>query len=340
MAFLFAVVTASAAPVRAADVPFARDSARSEIVALINGERKAAGLKPLTVDLLLSSRAHDASFACPRSGTTPGRALDIAAHAGLTHVLSGCPGLEIVDVMPGWGYRGATGEILAYNYESSSMVTYHFGCPPGSRDFDCAAATGETRVSRTAATALRQWTDSPLHHGIMLGDYDRFGCGAAAGTATTAYGTGGQFYACVFAKGGPANRLDSRVPAVRGIDLAPDALVSGAGSSGSRPAGDPMPAAPRAVATVPAGSTVTVSSTVADADTLGRVAGWQVAVDGTVVVDALGAGRIDAGRGSLRVEALVSTAGLTPGQHVVTVRARDMAGRWSAASAATLVIAP
>jgi uncharacterized protein YkwD len=340
VAFLFAVVTASASPVRAADVPFARDSARSEVVALINGERKAAGLRPLTVDLVLSSRAHDSSFACPGGGATPGRARDNAEHAGLSHELSGCPGRSILDVTPSWGYRGLTGEILAYNYESSDLVAYHFGCPPGSTGFDCTGSGATLEVSRTAATAIRQWVDSPSHHAIMLGAFDRFGCGAWAGTGTTQYGTGGAFYACVFAKGGPAGRLDTRVPAVRGVDLAPDGVVSGAGAGASSPVGRTVPAAQRAAATVTAGSTVAVSSTVADADALGRVAGWQVAVDGTVVVDVQGAGRIDAGRGSLRVEALVSTAGLAAGSHVVTIRARDMAGRWSATSTATLVVAP
>jgi uncharacterized protein YkwD len=338
---LFLLAAGTAVPARAADAPFARDSARAEIVSLINGERVAAGLKPLTVDLLLANRAHDASFACPGGGRTPGRALDIAAHAGLTHILSGCPGLEIPDVMPAWGYRGATGEILAYNYESSEMVTYHFGCPPGAKEFDCASSAAATQVSRTAATALRQWTDSPRHHAIMLGGYDRFGCGAASGTATTEYGTGGQFYACVFAKGGPASRLDTRAPSVKGVGLAADGTVAGAGAAtGTSSLERSGAAAQQAAATVPAGATVTVSSTVADTDALGRVAGWQVAVDGRVVVNVLGSGRIDAGRGSVRVEAAVSTAGLAPGSHAVTIRARDMAGRWSATSTASLVVAP
>ena len=316
---LFLLAAGTAVPAAAADVSFARDSTRAEIVSLINGERVAAGLKPLTVDLLLANRAHDASFGCPGGGRTPGRALDIAAHGGLTHVLSGCPGLEIPDVMPAWGYRGATGEILAYNYESSEMVTYHFGCPPGSKEFDCASSAAATQVSRTAATALRQWTDSPRHHAIMLGGYDRFGCGAASGTATTEYGTGGQFYACVFAKGGPANRLDTRAPAVRSVSVAATG-VAGAGTGGS-----------------PA---VVVSALLADSDSLGRVAGWQVAVDGFVVVAAQGAGRIDAGRGSIHVEARVSTAGIAAGTHAVSIRTQDMAGRWSAVSTTTLVVAP
>jgi uncharacterized protein YkwD len=319
---LFLLAAGTAVPARAADAPFARDSARAEIVSLINGERVAAGLKPLTVDLLLANRAHDASFACPGGGRTPGRALDIAAHAGLTHILSGCPGLEIPDVMPAWGYRGATGEILAYNYESSEMVTYHFGCPPGSKEFDCDSSAAAMQVSRTAATALRQWTDSPRHHAIILGEYDRFGCGAASGTATTEYGTGGQFYACVFAKGGPANRLDTRAPAVRGVSVAA-AGVAGAGTGGSA-----------------ASPAVVVSALLADTDSLGRVAGWQVAVDGVVVVAAQGAGRIDAGRGSIHVEARVSTAGVAAGTHAVSIRTQDMAGRWSAVSTTMLVIAP
>ena len=343
-ALLLGVAIGPVTAVRASDVPFARDSARSEVVAIINGERKAAGLKPLTVDLLLSSRAHDASFACPGGGSTPGRARDIAEHNGLNHELSGCPGRSILDAMPAWAYRGLTGEILAYNYESSDLVTYRFGCRPGSTGFDCGGGGATLEVSRTAATAIRQWVDSPTHHDIMLGAYDRFGCGAWAGAGTTRYGTGGAYYACVFAKGGPANRLDTRAPAVKGVGVVADGTVAGAGTAagttGAASLGRTGSAAQQAAATVPAGTAVTISSTVADTDALGRVAGWQVAVDGRVVVDVLGSGRIDAGRGSIRVEAAVSTAGLAPGSHAVTIRARDMAGRWSATSTATVVVAP
>ena len=340
-AFLLALAAGPGTPVRAGDAVFARDSARSEVVALINGERKAAGLKPLTVDLLLSSRAHDASFACPGGGSTPGRARDNAEHAGLSHELSGCPGASVLDVMPSWGYRALTGEILAYNYEPSGLVAYHFGCPPGSTGFDCGGSGAVLDVSRTAATAIRQWVDSPTHHAIMLGSYDRFGCGAWAGTGTTRYGTGGAFYACVFAKGGPASRLDTRAPSVKGVDVAANGAVAGSAMATDPAApGRAGSAALLAAATVPAGSAVTVSSTVADTDALGRVAGWQVAVDGRVVVDVLGSGRIDAGRGSIRVEATLSTSGLAAGSHTVTIRARDMAGRWSATSTAALVVAP
>jgi uncharacterized protein YkwD len=339
-AFLLALAAGPGSSVQAADVPFARDSARSEVVALINGERKAAGLKPLTVDLLLSSRAHDSAFACPGGGTTPGRARDNADHAGLSHELSGCPGRSILEVMPSWGYRALTGEILAYNYASSGLVTYHFGCPPESTGFDCTGSGATLDVSQTAATAIRQWVDSPTHHAIMLGAYDRFGCGAWAGTGTTQYGTGGAFYACVFAKGGPASRLDTRAPSVKGVGVVAGGSLAGAAASGAATSGRTAGAAQVAAATVPAGTSVTVSSIVADTETLGRVAGWQVAVDGGVVVDVLGSGRIDAGRGSLRVEATFSTAGLAAGSHSVTIRARDMAGRWSAAATATLVVAP
>ena len=334
----------------AADAPFARDSARAEVVALINGERRAAGLRSLTVDLVLSSRAHDAAFSCPGGGSTPGRARDVAQHAGLTHELSGCPGHTILDVMPAWGYRAFTGEILAYNYEASDLVTYRFGCPPGSQGFDCGSGGATTSVSRTAATAVRQWIDSPSHHDIMLGAFDRFGCGAWAGTATTAYGTGGAFYACVFSKGGPAKNLDTHAPSVKGMRVAAGtgaASAAGAGLAAGGQIGTDAAAAGAASAasangtiTVAAGSTVTVSSTIADADTLGRVAGWQVAVDGRVVVDTLGSGRIDAGRGAIRVEATLATAGLAAGSHAVTIRARDLAGRWSAPSTATLVVGP
>jgi hypothetical protein len=131
------------------------------------------------------------------------------------------------------------------------------------------------------------------------------------------------------------------VPSVKGVGVAANGTLAGAASAtGPAELGRAGSAALAAAATVTAGSNVTVTSTVADADALGRVAGWQVAVDGRVVVDVVGSGRIDAGRGSVRVEAVVSTVGLASGSHTVTIRARDMAGRWSATSTAALVIAP
>jgi hypothetical protein len=306
----------------ATGAPLARDAVRLEIHRLINGERTAAALKPMTVDLLLAGRAHDVAFGCPGGGSTPGRARDIALANGLSHELSGCPGRTIVDVMPTWGYRGWTGEILAYNYASSDMVTYRYGCGPGSVGFDCASGGATTVVSATAATALRQWIDSPLHHSIMLGDYDRFGCGAWSGNGSTVYGDGGSFYACVFAKGGPSTRVDTRKPTVGSVSV-DGAVLAAARDANAR-----------------AGADIRLTARIADADALGRVAGWRVSVDGRDVVDELGTGRVDTGRGTVEVSTTLGTSGLAAGQHVVTIRSQDLAGRWSAARTITLVLAP
>ena len=320
---LFLLSAGSAVPATAAaETPLARDAARAEVHRLVNGERVAAGLKPLTVDLLLAGRAHDAGFACPGGGSTPGRARDIALANGLAHELSGCPGRTIVEVMPAWGYRGWTGEILAYNYASSDMVTYRYGCAPGTADFDCASADATTVASATAATAVRQWIDSPRHHDIMLGDFDRFGCGAWSGTGSTVYGDGGSFYACVFAKGGPAARVDTRGPTVGAITI-DGALLAAATDANAR-----------------AGASVRLTAKLADADALGRVAGWRVAVDGRDVVDEQDAGRVDSGRGTVQVSTTLDTSGLPAGTHAVTIRSQDIAGRWSALRTITLVIAP
>jgi uncharacterized protein YkwD len=320
---LFLLTAGSAVPATsAAGTPLARDAARAEVHRLINGERAAAGLKPLTIDLLLASRAHDSSFACPGGGSTPGRARDIALANGLSHELSGCPGHTIVDVMPAWGYRGWTGEILAYNYAPSGMVTYRYGCVPGTVDFDCASGGTTTVASATAATAVRQWIDSPLHHSIMLGDYDRFGCGAWSGTGSTEYGDGGSFYACLFAKGGPSSRVDSRRPTVGAVTV-DGAVLAAASDANAR-----------------AGASIRLTARLADADALGRVAGWRVAVDGLDVVDEQGSGRVDWGRGTVQVSTALDTSGLAAGTHVVTIRSQDLAGRWSATRTISLVLAP
>jgi uncharacterized protein YkwD len=312
-----------ATPPAAADAaPVARDAVRTEIHRLINGERAAAGLAPLRIDLLLSSRAHDAPFSCPGAGTTPGRALDVALHNGLSHELGGCPDGSVLDVMPSWGYHGPTGEILAYNHESSELVTYRYGCPPGSRAFDCPGGGGTATVSRVAATAVRMWIDSPSHHPIIDGDYDRFGCGAWTGTATTAYGSGGTYFACVFAKGGVVARLDARPPTVAGIRIDGAATAS----AGERH--------------VAAGAGAIIEATARDSEALGRIAGWEVTVDGRVVVDPLVGGRVDAGRGAITVRATIPTADLAPGTHAVVIRTLDLAGRWSAATTVSLIVAP
>ena len=73
-ATLVALLPLGVVAASAAGTPLARDAARAEVHRLINGERVAAGLRPLTVDRLLAGRAHDASFACPGGGSTPGRA--------------------------------------------------------------------------------------------------------------------------------------------------------------------------------------------------------------------------------------------------------------------------
>lgn len=321
-AALVALPGPGAGSTAAAGTPLARDAARAEVHRLINGERAAAGLKPLTVDLLLAGRAHDASFACPGGGSTPGRARDVALANGLTHELSGCPGRTILDVMPAWGYRGWTGEILAYNYASSAMVTYRYGCAPGAKDFDCGSGGATTVVSETAATAVRQWMDSPSHNAVIFGDFDRFGCGAWSGTGSTAYGDGGSFYACVFSKGGPSARVDTRRPTVGAVTV-DGATLSVASDANAR-----------------AGASVRLAAKVADADALGRIAAWRVNVDGSDVVDEQGAGRVDVGRGWVQVSATLETSGLGAGTHVVTIRAQDLAGRWSAVRSITLVLAP
>jgi uncharacterized protein YkwD len=317
------VVLGPAAPRASADAAVvARDAVRTEVHRLINGERAAAGLPALRVDLLLASRAHDSTFACPGGGTTPGRARDGALRNGLSHELTGCPGTTILDVMPSWGYRGWTGEILAYNYESSDAVTFRFGCPPGAQGFDCADGGSTTVVSRVAATAVRQWIDSPSHHEIIVGDYDRFGCGAWQGTGTTGYGSGGTFFACVFSKGGTAARLDGKRPSVGEIRV--DGAATAA--AGER--------------TVRAGQGATIEATLRDADALGRVAGWEVSVDGRVVVGPASGGRVDSGRGAVAIRTTIASADLVPGRHAVSIRGLDLAGRWSPAATVALDVAP
>ena len=206
--------------------------------------------------------------------------------------------------MPAWGYRGWTGEILAYNYELSDMVTYRYGCAPG---VTASAADLAARRPSCRQRPRRPSVSGSTHPATTRScSATTTGSGAARGAAPArpSTATGGSFYACVFAKGGPSGRVDTRRPTVGAVAV-DGAILAAASDANAR-----------------AGASVRLTATLADADALGRVAGWRVAVDGRDVVDEHGAGRVDTGGGSVAVSTTLDTPGLAAGPHVIAIRAR------------------
>ncbi len=167
-----------------------------ELERLINGARAAAGKPALAVDRILATQASDGAIPCPDdpAKTIAGRAQDLAAFGQLSHNLRLCnaatyslSGTTFVSLLQSkWGY-GSVGEILLVNggygngpnlYTSGSWSTWTY------------ATTGH---------AMTAWKTSSTHWNIVMGGYDRFGCGAWSPSGSTIY------YACEFSSGGPSS---------------------------------------------------------------------------------------------------------------------------------------
>lgn len=164
-----------------------------ELVRLINGARAAAGKVPLAIDVYLESKATDGAIPCPddASKTISGRTKDFATYGTENHNLRLCDaatytvsGTSFVSVMQSWGY-GSVGEILGLNggYGTGAyLYTYK---------------SYQTWTYATTGHMMAGWASSSTHWGIVMGNYDRVGCGGWAVGST-------YFYACEFAKGGPS----------------------------------------------------------------------------------------------------------------------------------------
>lgn len=174
----------------------ALDAQASELVRLINGARSANGRGALNVDPFLASVARDGSIPCPDdpAKTISGRAQDFAAYGQMDHNLRNCDSAtysvsntSFVSVLIGkWSY-GSVGEILLVNsgYGSGAFVY----TATGSR-------TWQTWTYSTTGHAMIGWQSSSVHWNIVMGGYDRVGCGGWAGGST-------YYYDCLFSSGGP-----------------------------------------------------------------------------------------------------------------------------------------
>jgi hypothetical protein len=176
----------------------AANSQASEMVRLINGLRWAEGKAALSVDPFLADKASDGSIACPDDDSqyVGGRARDFATYDYLSHKLRLCnaegvqlSSVSFVSVMGSrYGYW-TVGEIILVNggYGTGKYLLNYTG-----------TATGRTWSTWTYATTghgALSWMGSSSHRAVILGTYDRIGCGAW--TASGKY-----YYACLFSKGG------------------------------------------------------------------------------------------------------------------------------------------
>jgi len=206
----------------------AATSQASELVRLINGARAAAGKPALAVDVFLAVQGRDGAIPCPDdpAKTIAGRAQDFSAFGQMSHSLRLCDAAAytlssttFVSVLQSaWGY-GSVGEILLVNGGY------------GNGQYLYTSGGWSTWTYATTGHAMTAWKTSSTHWNIIVGGYDRVGCGAWSPSGSTIY------YACEFSNGGPS----------------PDGLA--AAPTGS-PFSDPLPIPAPTVAPTPAPTSV------------------------------------------------------------------------------------
>jgi hypothetical protein len=174
------------------------DADAREVVRLINGVRAATGKSALNVDLFLASQARDGAIPCPdTAGTIAGRAQDFAAYGQSNHLLRDC------------GVPAGTYQLSAVNYidELRSKLGYGAASVGEIIGMNSGYGTGQllytyssfsTWTYSTTGHMVNGWLGSSSHAAIVLGTYDRVGCGAWSPSGSTVY------YDCLFARGGPA----------------------------------------------------------------------------------------------------------------------------------------
>jgi uncharacterized protein YkwD len=183
----FAVQTAEAASGPA-------DAQASEMVRLINGVRWANNLPALNVDPKLAGLARDTRIACPADASLVmlGRAKDFATYGPPSHYLRLCPTVMFVSTLQSYGY-GTTGEIDLdnLNYGTGARLLSYTG----------SKRAWQTWTYYTNQAGILGWMNSPTHRAIVVGGYDRVGCGGWIGA------DGAFFYDCLFGSGGPGSTV-------------------------------------------------------------------------------------------------------------------------------------
>ena len=237
LAFFAVSMTVQVPTVHAASGPL--DAQASELVRLINGARSAAGLGPLVIDTNLASKARDGSIPCPDNAakTIAGRAQDFAAYSQQSHALRLCNAagyavsgtLFVGTLQSAWGY-GSVGEILGYNggYGNGAYLWQY-----------SSKSLWQSWTYATTGHMMAGWMSSSPHRNIILGGYDRVGCGGWASSAGTYY------YACEFSRGGgyatraapTGSPFSNPLPTAKPVPPAPTAPPAGGGGGGGSGSG-------------------------------------------------------------------------------------------------------
>jgi hypothetical protein len=183
--------------VPAAQAAGAANAQGRELVRLFNGARAAAGKSALVIDTFLEGKSRDGSIPCPDDAakSLPGRARDFSETGHMDHHLRQCntptytlSGTLYVNVVQTWGY-GSVGEIDLVN------GGYGFG------QYLYTYRGWQTYTYATTGRALIAWATSSTHWNIVMGAYNRVGCGAWSPSGSTVY------YDCVFSNGGPGGTV-------------------------------------------------------------------------------------------------------------------------------------
>ncbi len=163
----------------------------SEYVRLINGVRAANGLGALRLDPFLAGLAQDSPMSCPSDSSLVmlGRARDGAENNYVSHNLRLCPDVKFVSILQStYGY-GSVGEIMLQNggYGTGEYLLNYSG----------SASLYATYSYSTTGNGILGWMSSGSHAAIIVGGYDRIGCGGWISANGTFY------YDCIFSSGGP-----------------------------------------------------------------------------------------------------------------------------------------
>ena len=171
------------------------DAQATEFVRLMNGARAAEGKPALKVDPFLASKVRDGAIPCPddASDSIAGRAKDFAAYNEMSHQLRLCnaasyklSGTLFVSVLQSaWAYWNV-GEIDLDNggYGDGAFLYTYSG-----------SKTWQTWTYSTTGHGMMGWQSSKSHWDIIMGRYDRVGCGGWASGST-------YYYDCAFSEGG------------------------------------------------------------------------------------------------------------------------------------------
>lgn len=201
-------------PVAASDYSAPKiDFLGQEAMRLINLDRHGNAKAKLYSDPKLINLARDLAWTCPTNSSLimRGRSRDMIDRAYFAHSIKGCYKsgstlYSIIDILASpFGYKYGRGEIIASNTYGVAATAYKWGCTSSNTYCD-----GSTTTPATVQSAVYWWMHSTAHRAIILGDYDRFGCGMWRGS------DGKNLYTCLFAKTGP-NALDTTSPTVSSL---------------------------------------------------------------------------------------------------------------------------